>query len=206
MRSEVRRPGSHAPRTVVGLALVLLAACQPLTKPTPRPAGSWAERLTQLQSADRWRFEGRFAISGVESGGSGGIRWTQKNARSDVAVFGPLGAGGFEIALEGNELRVKTSRGEALDGEQARQLIEDRLGAALPLDAMRYWLLGIAAPGSEASETLGDNQRLAALTQQGWDVRFAEYQSVAGDLLPARVDAVHAGVKVKLRISRWQWQ
>jgi outer membrane lipoprotein LolB len=159
-----------------------------------------------LQSAERWRFEGRFAISGVESGGSGGIRWTQKDARSDVAVFGPLGAGGFEIALEGDELRVKTSRGEALDGEAARRLIEDRLGAALPLDAMRYWLLGIAAPGSEANETLGDNQRLAALTQQGWDVRFAEYQTVAGDLLPARVDAVHAGVKVKLRISRWQWE
>jgi len=206
MRSEVRLSTLYAVRGLVGLALVLAAACHPLTKPAPQPAGSWAQRQVQLQSADRWRFEGRFAISGVESGGSGGIRWTQKNARSDVSVFGPLGAGGLEIALDGNELRVKTSRGESLDGEQARQLIEDRLGAALPLVAMRYWLLGVAAPGSDASETLGDNQRLAALTQQGWDVRFAEYQAVAGDLLPARVDAVRAGVKVKLRISRWQWE
>ncbi|MGH8264051.1 MAG: lipoprotein insertase outer membrane protein LolB [Steroidobacteraceae bacterium] len=193
-------------RAVAGLALILLAACHPLTKPAPRPAGSWAERQTQLQTADRWRFEGRFAISGVESGESGGIRWTQNDSRSDVSVFGPLGAGALEIALDGDKLRVKTSRGEALDGDEARQLIEDRLGAALPLDAMRYWLLGVAAPGSEANETLGDNQRLAALSQQGWDVHFAEYQPVAGDLLPARVDAVRAGVKVKLRIARWLWE
>jgi len=206
MRSRTRRPTWHWVRAVAGLAFILLAACHPLTKPAPRPAGSWAERQTQLQSADRWRFEGRFAISGVESGGSGGIRWKQNDSRSDVAFFGPLGTGGFEIALEGDKLRVRTSRGEALDGDEARQLIEDRLGAALPLDAMRYWLLGVPAPGSEASETLGDNQRLAALTQLGWEVRFAEYQAVAGDLLPARVDAVHAGVKVKLRISRWQWE
>ena len=206
MRSEVGRSAWRAARGVASLALLLLTACHPLTKPAPPPAGPWAERQTQLQSADRWRFEGRFAISGVESGGSGGIRWKQDDARSDVSVFGPLGAGGFEIALDGDKLRVRTSRGEALDGEQARQLIEERLGAALPLDAMRYWLLGVPAPGSEASETLGDNQRLAALTQQGWEVRFAEYQPVAGDLLPARVDAMHAGVKVKLRISRWQWE
>lgn len=197
---------SEPTRALALLALVAFAACQPLTRPAPQPAGSWSERKAQLQAATRWRFEGRFAVSGVESGGSGGIRWNQRDARSNVTVFGPLGAGGFEIAVDGATLWVKTSRGEALDGDQARALIEDRLGVRLPMEALRYWLLGVAAPGSQSSETVGDNQRLAALSQQGWDVRFETYQAVDGDVLPARVDAIHQGVKVRLRISRWQWQ
>lgn len=199
MRSEFARGAAC-------LALIALAGCQSLTRPATSAAGTWEERKTQLQAAAKWRFEGRFAVSGVESGGSGGIRWKQQDARSDVSVFGPLGAGGFEIEVDGDRIVVRTSRGEALDGDAARSLIEDRLGVPLPLEAMRYWLLGVAAPGADASESLGQNHRLASLSQLGWDVSFAEYQSVGGDVLPARVDARHDGVKVKLRISRWQWR
>ena len=158
-----------------------------------------------MLAADRWRFDGRVAISGVESGGSAGIRWQQSRGRSDVAVFGALGAGGLDIAVDGEHLRVKTSRGEVVEDEAARRVIEERLGVPLPLAELRYWLVGIAAPGSDANEVLGDNQRLTTLSQQGWDVQFTEYQAVGGDLLPARLDASHEGVRVRLRISRWQW-
>jgi outer membrane lipoprotein LolB len=146
------------------------------------------------------------AVSGVESGGSAGIRWQQADARSRVSVFGTLGAGGINILLDAGHLHVKTSRGEEVDGEEAARVIDDRLGAPLPLAELRYWLLGVTAPGPESTEVLGENQRLAALTQKGWEVHFAEYQRVAGDLLPARVDARRDQVRVKLRISRWQWQ
>lgn len=192
-------------RRLAMVAVTLLAACQPLTRPTA-PAGSWAERKAQLETANRWRFDGRVAISGVESGGSAGIRWKQSESRSTVSVFGALGAGGLEIAVDGDHLRVRTSRGESVDDDEARRVIEERLGVPLPLGELRYWLIGIAAPGSQATEVLGQNQRLSALTQQGWEVHFTEYQAVAGDLLPARLDATHEGVRVRLRISRWQWR
>jgi outer membrane lipoprotein LolB len=201
MPSDAARGG----RRLAIVAVALLAACQPLTRPTP-PAGTWAERKTQLEAASRWRFDGRVAISGVESGGSAGIRWKQSESRSTVSVFGALGAGGLEIAVDGNHLRVRTSRGESVVDDEARQVIEERLGVPLPLEELRYWLIGIAAPGSEATEVLGENQRLSALSQQGWEVHFTEYQAVAGDLLPARLDAMHEGVRVRLRISRWQWR
>lgn len=207
MRSEicVRRRVNLSGRQLGLLALVTLAACQPLTRPT-QPAGSWPERKAQLQSASRWRFDGRVAISGVESGGSAGIRWKQADARSSVSVFGALGAGGLNILLDAGHLHVKTSRGEAVDDDEAARVIEERLGAPLPLAELRYWLLGVSAPGSESTEVLGENQRLSALAQQGWEVHFAEYQAVGGDLLPARVDAQRDQVRVKLRISRWHWQ
>jgi outer membrane lipoprotein LolB len=200
MRSDPARIG----RRLAAIGLVLLAACQPLTRPVA-PAGTWAERKAQLQTASRWRFDGRVAVSGVESGGSAGIRWKQNESRSTVSVYGALGAGGLEIAVDGDHLRVRTSRGESVVDEEARQVIEERLGAPLPLEELRYWLVGIASPGSEATEVLGENQRLSALTQEGWEVHFTEYQPVAGDLLPARLDATHEGVRVRLRISHWQW-
>ncbi|HZF16759.1 MAG TPA: lipoprotein insertase outer membrane protein LolB [Steroidobacteraceae bacterium] len=201
----MRSDGAAIARSCIVAALLACAACHPPTRPAPRPAGSWEERKAQLLAADRWRFDGRVAISGVESGGSAGIRWQQSRGRSDVAVFGALGAGGLDIAVDGEHLRVKTSRGEVVEDEAARRVIEERLGVPLPLAELRYWLVGIAAPGSDANEVLGDNQRLTTLSQQGWDVQFTEYQAVGGDLLPARLDASHEGVRVRLRISRWQW-
>ncbi len=202
----MRSDGAAIGRYVIALALLACAACQPLTKPASRPAGSWEERKTQLLAANHWRFDGRVAISGVESGGSAGIRWQQSRSRSDVAVFGALGAGGLDIAVDDEHVRVKTSRGEVVEDDDARRIIEERLGVPLPLAELRYWLVGVAAPDSDANEVLGDNQRLAALSQIGWDVHFTEYQPVAGDLLPSRLDASHEGVKVRLRISHWQWQ
>ena len=145
------------------------------------------------------------AVAGVESGGSAGIRWQQADAHSNVSVFGALGAGGLTIELVGDRLHVETSRGEAVDGDAAVEMITERLGVPLPLAELRYWILGVAAPGSESTEVLGDNQRLAALTQEGWDVRFTDYGTVAGDLLPTSLDIRRDRVRVRLRITRWQW-
>jgi outer membrane lipoprotein LolB len=193
-------------RRLAPLALLLLAACQPLTRPAPAQPAAWAERKAELQAVNRWRFEGRFAIAGVETGGSAGIRWQQADAHSEVAVFGALGAGAMHIELDGDRLHVETRRGERVEGEQASATLAERLGAPVPFTQLRYWLLGVPAPGTQSSEVLGENQRLASLSQEGWDVRFSEYSSVGGDVLPARVDAMHGKVRVKLRISRWDWR
>jgi len=203
MRSERMR---ILGRRLGPLALLFLAACQPLTKPTAAQPAAWAERKAELQAVSRWRFEGRFAVAGVETGGSAGIRWQQADAHSDVSVFGALGAGAMHIELDGDQLHVETRRGERIDGEQASAALAERLGAPVPFTQLRYWLLGVPAPGMQSSEVLGENQRLASLSQEGWDVRFSEYSSVGGDLLPARVDATHDRVRVKLRISRWEWR
>jgi outer membrane lipoprotein LolB len=184
-------------------ALIGVAACKPLTRPSQ--PGPWVERKAELQSANLWRFEGRVAIAGVESGGSAGIRWRQADTRSDISVFGALGAGGLTIELVGDRLHVETSGGEAVDDDAAVRVIANHLGVPLPLAELRYWLLGVTAPGSEATEVLGANQRLSALTQEGWEVHFTEYQAVAGDLLPARVDARREQIRVRLRITHWQW-
>lgn len=192
-------------RRLAPLSLLLLAACQPLTKPAPAQPAAWAERRAELQVADHWRIEGRFAIAGVETGGSAGIRWQQAYAHSAISIFGALGAGAMRIELDGDRLHVETRGGEHIDGEQASAALAERLGTPLPLAQLRYWLLGVPAPGTESAEVVGDNQRLASLSQEGWDVQFSEYSSISGDLLPARVEATHGKVRVKLRISRWDW-
>ena len=79
-------------------------------------------------------------------------------ARSNLALDGPLGIGGLRVELEGEDLEIATSRGEKLDGDAARAELERRLGFALPLAELRWWLLGIPAPG-EASVDQDAGQR-----------------------------------------------
>ena len=54
-------------------------------------------------------------------------------------------------------------------------LIQEQLGFAPPLDALRYWLLGLPAPG-DAQESRSPGGQLLSLTQQGWLVEYQEYQ------------------------------
>ena len=71
---------------------------------------------------------------------------------SNLALDGPLGIGGLRVELDGQEIGIETSRGEKLDGDAARAELERRLGFALPLAELRWWLLGIPAPGEASLE------------------------------------------------------
>jgi outer membrane lipoprotein LolB len=70
--------------------------------------------------------------------------------------------------------------------------------------ALRYWVLGLPAPGTVASRTLDPRGRLAALEQSGWRIRFLDYGRQDGYELPGRVFAQKDGTRVRLVVGRWR--
>ncbi|MFO1426220.1 MAG: outer membrane lipoprotein LolB [Steroidobacteraceae bacterium] len=117
-----------------------------------------------------------------------------------------LGIGGLDIESgPGSTLRLTTGRGERLDGEAARSEVERRLGFALPIEALRYWLQGVPAPGGSAEERrAADAARLAGLEQQGWRVDYGDYVESGQGPLPRRLTAVRSGARVRLVIEAWE--
>ena len=79
-----------------------------------------------------------------------------------------MGAGSLRMNFGDQDLRVETSRGQVLEGVQAQGVLNDQLGFAPPLEALRYWLLGLKAPGADALEERGPDGQLLWLTQLGW--------------------------------------
>jgi outer membrane lipoprotein LolB len=191
-------------RRLAALSLVLLAGgCA--TLPAPAPVEDWPARRSALQALDAWALDGRIAVAAGEDGFSGGFDWEQAGDRAEVALALPLGGPDFAISLEGERVTL-SSRGESITDDEARVAIADRLGKgnALPLTEIRYWLVGVPAPGLPHDETLSADMRLASLEQSGWRVRYDRYETVGEFELPARMEMTTEGLRLRVVVSRWQ--
>ena len=168
--------------------------------------GSWPERRASLQELAQFSLSGRIAVAAAEQGFSGHLRYGLARQRSDLMIDGPMGIGGLHIGWDGEAIEVVTSRGLRLDGAAARAEIERRLGFALPLAELRYWLLGVPTPNAPAQETLrevdGVAKRLAGLQQSDWVIDYASYGTAPA--LPNKLTARRADTRVRIVVDRWQ--
>ena len=184
------------------LAAAALAGCR--TAPVQPPsAQSWDVRRPQLQARDRFELKGRVAVASGAEGFNARLRWVQDGARSQVALQGPLGAGGMQVTADGPHLSIITSHGERLDSDAARTELTARLGFEPPLDSLRYWILGVPDPARPATEALDTQQRLESLRQSGWQIDYGGYMAVGREWLPARMTLQRASVRVRLIVDGW---
>jgi outer membrane lipoprotein LolB len=191
-------------RKLAALSLVLLAGgCA--TLPAPPPVDDWPARRAALQALDAWALDGRIAVAAGEDGFSGGFDWQQEGERADVVLSGPMGGSAMTIRVLGDEAAVSV-RDEDLSVEDGEALFARYFGAgrSLPVAEMRYWLVGVPAPDSSHEATLGADQRLAWLSQSGWEVRYDRYEPVGPLALPARMELTTEGLRLRVSVSDWR--
>ena len=197
---------SLAPAGLVsaGLALVLaLAGCQTVPVPSA-PSVAWNVRRPALQTLERFGLNGRVAVAVGSQGFNAGLRWAQSGAVTQLALTGPLGAGGVQVTADGGNLSVVSSSGKRLGDTEARSELEDKLGFEPPLTSLRYWVLGVPDPGSSASVQLDSQQRLSGLTQDGWRIDYSAYMPVGAEWLPRLMTLTRQGVRVRMVVDGWQ--
>jgi outer membrane lipoprotein LolB len=178
---------------------ILLAGCAGVPR-APATAGAAVdpEHLTE------WIASGRIGIAIEGDGGSGTFAWQQRDVRTDLTVRGPLGAGGLRVQTDGVALTVTGADGVRLDAEAAREAIRSRLGVDLPVAQLRYWLLGLPAPGSEAQVAEQFKPPLRTIDQANWSVQYDEFVTAQGWRVPARLTANSGRVRFKAVIDRWE--
>jgi outer membrane lipoprotein LolB len=182
-----------------------MAACTS----TPRRGEAILDPAAQqvaIAALDKYQLDARVAVAAGSEGFNASMNWSQSGPGSTVRLSGPLGAGTLQLQFGEGRLRIE-SRGQALENAAAQALIEEQLGFAPPLDELRYWLLGLAAPGGEAMESRSPDGQLISLTQQGWLVEYQEYQpqrAAAGMVsLPAKLRASRENLRLRVVIDNW---
>jgi outer membrane lipoprotein LolB len=190
---------------IAGCAVAPRTAAPPDATAITSNVDAWSLRRVQLQQRDRFALHGRVAVAVADEGFSATLRWTQRAGTAQIRLEGPLGVGGLHIDAEGSELRLTTNRGERLDGAAARGELERRLGFDLPVEALRYWVQGVPAPGDEAIEHLAaDAARLASVEQQGWRIDYLDYVQLSAGPLPRRLSMTRGGARLRLVIESWE--
>ena len=181
------------------IALVLSGCATAPKKPLAVPA--------DLSTIDRWEARGRLGVSGPESGGSGSFEWHQQGDRTDVQIRGPVGIGSVRLQLRGDaanpSLRLETSDGRKLEAEAAWNELQARLGASVPAGNLRYWMLGLAAPGEHQwhDET---SDGIVTLEQGGWRIDYPRYSTEPGARVPIRMRATNGDARVRIVVDQWR--
>ncbi len=191
----------------VGVLLTLAALTGCRTLP-PAPLGTsapWPERRPQLQALAHFQLKGRVALSASGNGFNANLRWSQQQARSQIALEGPLGVGGMQIIANGSDLDIVTPHGERISNEAAHAELNARLGFDVPIERLRYWVLGAPDPQQPSEESVdASGQHLASLVQDGWHIDYDAYTSAAGQTLPARMTLQREAVRVRLLVEDWR--
>lgn len=171
------------------------------------PAPTRIEGPIDLQAVQQWQARGRLGVSGVDSGGSGSFEWLQRRDRAEVQIRGPVGIGGVRLQVQGNaeepRLLLETSDGHRFESQAAWDELERRLGAAVPAGKLRYWMLGLPAPGDHRWAQTDPSSRV--LEQDGWRIEYQQFDERHGTQLPKRIRASSGDARVRIVIDRWQF-
>lgn len=182
----------HASRvTILFIAAVLAGCAIPAKRDIP------AQQPADLH---HWQASGRMAVSGAESGGSGSFTWRQAGGVSSVQLRGPVGIGSLRLSINGDHLRIETGD-QVLESDAAQAELAARLGADVPVQSLRYWLIGTPAPGEHAWVQTGDT---AALEQNNWRIDYQAFAVSDGWRLPAKLVATSGRAKVRIVLDRWK--
>ena len=187
------------PLLAVLACALLVTGCA--TTPVGGASGS---RTADPEQLTQWMAKGRIALSAQGEGGSGSFVWQQRSERTELTVRGPLGAGGLALVTDGETIELADGTGKPLDGEAARAELERRLGVKLPLAELRYWMLGVPAPGRSGSGPVQvSTGSVPGFVQGGWVVSYEELKPQAGWSLPARLTATTSEARVRIVVDDW---
>ena len=180
---------------------VFLAGCAPHPPLKPMP-GRDAVALTNPLTS--WRATGRLGVKAPGNGFSASFDWAESQQGSVIEVHGPLGLGAVHITRTDQEIRIANGQGSVQVSvapfADLQTLLVERLGAALPLAPLRYWLLGV--PDPQAEQTLLTD---SGFEQYGWSVTVADPQEVPGTSLPLprSVVLVQGDTRIRLLVQSW---
>jgi outer membrane lipoprotein LolB len=181
-----------------GLLLAALAVASCATS-RPQPAGVLLDdgaRAVAVAALRDFRFVGRVAVAAGEQGFNATLDWRQRGADTELQLRAPLGFGSARVLYRDGQWQLSTSQGHSLAGEAARHALQQQLGFELPLDLLRYWVLGLPLPEALLPEAAA------------WQIDYPAWREAAWKAdrirMPQRLTASREGLRLKLLVEDWQ--
>lgn len=158
--------------------------------------------MGELQKAVAWQLDGRAAVAVGTQGWQATLNWQQHGESSEVHLAGPFGVGALVLKRSADGLSLNG----APPSDAVLAQLQERLGFDLPLDHLRFWVLGVPDPAAAFDLKRNTQDRASQLTQDDWHIEYDRYMPVAGDVLPAHLVLSREGVRVRIAVDRWQWR
>ena len=204
MRSGVVRDLRQAGLSL--LLMAMLAGCATTSDRTAAPdeaEQTRTEHRAAVMAQPEWGLTGRLAVRDARQGGTGALRWHHDSERDVLEFRAGLGAGAWRLSVPAEGLvELETGGGERFTGSNVEQVLRQHLGWTLPVAKFRFWVRGVAGPGSIESSRYDRRGRLQRLQQDGWRVEFDDYSGTLA--LPGDITAESGEYSVRLLVQGWR--
>ena len=164
---------------------------------------SYQQRADALSLLTSWDMAGKLSMDDGADGGSGNLNWQVRDTESQMKFRGALGRGAWQLATGPGFAELQRSDGSLVRSASVSELVETETGWHIPVDSLKWWVLGIAAPGVTERLDLDQQGRVQVMRQDGWDITFDRYRQFGEVELPGRMDAVRGEYRVKMAVSKW---
>lgn len=163
----------------------------------------YAAKSGALAETGRWALKGRLAVNDGEEGGSGHLSWQKHGPISSMNFHGALGRGAWQLNANENGAVLEWADGEVQRADTVGELIEQQLGWTIPVNALAWWVRGLAAPGNWDRQQLDEHGNLEKLSQLGWNIEYGRYRQVGNVSMPVKLTARRQSYTVKFAIQNW---
>lgn len=185
--------------------VLILSACAGMRSP-PLLAPEAQEVL--LRDLSAFTLSGNATVISTHDSIRAGLKWTQDAGESRVRLSGTF-AGSVTVTWQPGAVRLESSKGQRLQGAEAEQALVDELGFIPPFEALRYWVLGLEAPGEPAIErTTSDSGRIEELKQQQWRIRYKEWRNVrvrgGAVAVPRQMTVSRDDLRLTVIVRKWE--
>lgn len=180
--------------------MALLVGCASVRKEPPAvPAVEKA-----LYSFTAWRMEGRIGVQTGEDAWQANLFWEHDAAQDRLRVSGPLSQGMVSIVLQKDLIYINEGNGVTELSRDPEAMLKERLGFAVPLSSLRYWILGAPDPGSPHTPFHAGDGSSQGFRQSGWTIRLEHFMTVQERMLPQKMVVQGSGVKLKIVADSWE--
>ncbi|SFG69193.1 lipoprotein insertase outer membrane protein LolB [Neptunomonas qingdaonensis] len=183
-----------------------MSACSLIPRgevPAPTATYSWEEHQLNVSQMTRWVATGKIGIRTPDDSQSASLSWQQDQQAYEISLKGPLGQGGATISGDQHSATLEIPGEQPMAAGSPEELLSLRLGWEIPVKDAQYWIKGIPAPGSDYDTVLYEN-RLARLTQQGWEIEYQNYLEADETSLPGKLTLSRESLKLTLIIGNWR--
>jgi len=188
----------------LALGLVACTTVPPAPQRTPEELSQlWQHHRKVVLQWHAWSLEGRIAVNTENDGWSGELQWSQSPTGFQIHFSAPFGQGAFQLVSNSLGVEMRTSDGKHFQASDAESLLQQHLGWQLPLDAFRYWVTGLPAPGTDAQLKFNADGQLAELDQEQWHVSYPAYMNVGTLMMPRKIFLKNPMLGVRLVIDHW---
>ncbi|MCK9608423.1 MAG: lipoprotein insertase outer membrane protein LolB [Methylomonas sp.] len=153
--------------------------------------------MQYLQHQKNWVLEGRLALVDEKDSVSVSINWRHDELRDDIELVGPLAQGRVRISVTPDQVAVDDGENLKVFYGPVDKVLAEQLGVDLPVDSLKFWVLGVNDPRQSYIEQPG------GFYQGSWLVRYREMQTVNADTLPKKMTAEKDKSRIKLIVDQW---